>query len=92
MPAEEEHHLPEEIDARAEQTLFSATRHHVWEAGLIQLDTLEQVIQAGQEQIVVTQALRQVVTATSMGRWCRRGRPLTKWPPNVLGATYAGDS
>lgn len=64
MSPQDEHPLPEELDARTERASFSAARHHVGEAGLVQLDTLEQIIHAGREQIVVTQALRQVVTAT----------------------------
>jgi hypothetical protein len=64
MTPQDEHLLPDELDARAERASFSSARHHVGEAGLIQLDRLEQIIHAGREQIVVTQALRQVVTAT----------------------------
>lgn len=64
MTSPEDHPLPEELDARTERASFSAARHHVGEAGLIQLDTLEQIIHAGREQLVVTQALRQVVTST----------------------------
>ena len=64
MTPQDESLLPDEPDARTERTSFAAARRHVGEAGLIQLDTLEHIIQAGREQLVVTQALRQVVTAT----------------------------
>lgn len=56
--------LPDEFDARSELTSFSATRHHVGEASLIQLDILEQIIQGGREQLVVTRDLRLLTAST----------------------------
>ncbi|UQN04904.1 hypothetical protein [Deinococcus sp. QL22] len=56
--------LPGELDPREEWASFSAARRHVGEAGFIQQDVLEHIINAGREHLVVTQALRRVVNAT----------------------------
>lgn len=56
--------MPSELDPRAERASFSLTREHVGAAGFSQLNTLEQIINAGREQLIVTQALRQVVAST----------------------------
>lgn len=56
--------LPGELDPREERTLSSAARRHVGEAGFIQQNVLEHIINAGREQLMVTQALRRVVNAT----------------------------
>jgi hypothetical protein len=56
--------IPPEFDLRAERASFSAAREHVGAAGLEQLHILEQTIAAGREQIITTQALRQVMAST----------------------------
>ncbi|UQN10174.1 hypothetical protein [Deinococcus sp. QL22] len=58
------HDLPNDLDPRAERMASSAAREHVGEAGFIQQDVLEHIINAGREQLVVVQALRRVVAAT----------------------------
>lgn len=64
MPSPKNHQLPDEVDARSERASFSSTRQHVGAAGLVQLNILEEIIQSGREQLVVMQALRQVVAST----------------------------
>lgn len=48
----------------AENASFNSARQHVGAAGFLQRDVLEQIINAGREQISVTRSLHQVVAAT----------------------------
>ncbi|UQN09508.1 hypothetical protein [Deinococcus sp. QL22] len=64
MTSPTDHNLPSDPDSRAERMASSAAREHVGEAGFIQQDVLEHIINAGREQLVVVQALRRVVAAT----------------------------
>lgn len=58
------HDLPGALDPRAERAASAAARRHVGEAGWIQQNVLERIINAGREQLLVTQALRAVVSTT----------------------------
>ncbi|UQN10131.1 hypothetical protein [Deinococcus sp. QL22] len=64
MAPPDEYTLPPEIDAHEERRSSSSARRHVGAAGLTQLDILDKIIDAGREQLVVTQVLREVVAST----------------------------
>ncbi|GGO40029.1 hypothetical protein [Deinococcus humi] len=64
MTPQAEFFLPDALDARTECMSFAVARRYIREAGLIRLNTLEHIIQDGRGRLVVTQAIRQVVTAT----------------------------